>query len=62
MTKVYDTGEYVMTYSFRTVEMYMAQDNVIRFSVLFKGYDPQLEGEINLTTGEYINISGGYNS
>ena len=62
LTKFYDTGEYVMTYSFRTVEMYMAQDNVIRFSVLFKGYDPQLEGEINLTTGEYINISGGYNS
>lgn len=62
LTKVYDTGEYVMTYSFRTVEMYMAQDNVIRFSVLFKGYAPQLEGEINLTTGEYINISGGYNS
>ena len=61
LTKVYDTGEYVMTYSFRTVEMYMAADNVIRFSVLFKGVSPQLEGEINLKTGEYTCISGGYN-
>ncbi len=60
LTKVYDTGEHVMTYSFRTVEMYMKPGNIIHFSVLIKG-TPQLEAELDLNTGEYTCISGGYN-
>ena len=62
LTKVYDTGEYVMSYSFRQIKMHMEAGDILYFSVLFKGYDPQLEGKIDLKTGEYTNISGGYNS
>ena len=61
LTKVYDTGEYVMSYSFRQIKMHMEAGDILYFSVLFKGYDPQLEGKIDLKTGEYTNISGGYN-
>lgn len=61
LTKVYDTGEYVMSYSFRQVKMHMEAGDILYFSVLFKGYEPQLEGKIDLKTGEYTNISGGYN-
>lgn len=61
LTKVYDTGEHVMTYAFRTVEMYMKPGNIIHFSVLIKGTSPQLEAELDLNTGKYTHISGGYN-
>ena len=62
LTKVYDTGEHVMTYAFRQVHMYMLEGDILRFDILFKGTDPQLEGQLDLKTGEYTCLSGGYNS
>lgn len=61
LTKVYDTGEYVMTYSFRQIDMYMEEGEIINFKVLHKGTTPQLHGQLNLKTGQYTCISGGYN-
>ncbi|MBE6894649.1 MAG: hypothetical protein E7483_03540 [Ruminococcaceae bacterium] len=62
LTKVYETGEHVMTYAFRTVQMYMLEGDVLRFDVLFKGRDPQLECQLDMKTGKYTCLSGGYNS
>lgn len=62
LTQVYDTGEYVHTYNFTSIDMYMIRDNVIRFEVLQKGEHPILRGEVDLVTGRYTNISGGYNN
>jgi len=61
LTKVYDTGEYVMTYAFRQIKMHMETGDILYFSVLHKGTNPHLEGKIDLKTGEYTCISGGYN-
>ena len=61
LTKVYDTGEHVMTYSFRQVSMYMEEGDINNFKVLHKGVTPQLHGQLDLKTGEYTCISGGYN-
>ena len=62
LTQVFDTGEYVKTYSFSSIDMYMIRDNIIRFDVLQKGEYPILRGEVDLVTGRYTNISGGYNN
>ena len=61
LTRVYDTGEHVFTYAFRTVEMYMKPGDILHFEVLFKGEHPQLQAELDLKTGRYTCISGGYN-
>ncbi len=61
LTKVYDTGEYVKSYAFNVIEMYMAGDNVIHFEVLHKGTTPGLKAELDLTTGRYTCLYGGYN-
>ncbi len=41
--------------------MYMEEGDIINFKVLHKEVDPQLHGQIDLKTGEYTCISGGYN-
>lgn len=61
LTRVYDTGEYVMTYDFRRVNMYLSADNMLNFKVVIKGTETQLHGQLNLNTGEYTCVSGGYN-
>ena len=62
LAKVYDTGEHVMSYWFRRVRMYMEPGDILHFSVLHKNTTPQLEAKIDLKTGQYTCISGGYNS
>ncbi len=61
LTKVYDTGEHVMTYDFRQVSMYMEEGDIINFKVIIKEKETQLHGQLDLKTGEYTCISGGYN-
>ena len=39
----------------------METGDILYFSVLHKGTNPHLEGKIDLKTGEYTCISGGYN-
>ena len=62
LTKTYETGEYVMSYWFRGIKMHMETGDILYFSVLNKGITPQLEAKIDLKTGEYTCISGGYNN
>ena len=61
LTKVYDTGEHVMTYDFRQVSMYMEEGDILNFKVIIKEKETQLHGQIDLKTGQYTCISGGYN-
>ena len=61
LTKVYDTGEHVMTYDFRQVSMYMEEGDIINFKVIIKEKETQLHGQLDLKTGQYTCISGGYN-
>ena len=61
LTKVYDTGEHVMTYDFRQVSMYMEEGDILNFKVIIKGKETQLHGQLDLKTGQYTCISGGYN-
>ena len=60
LTKVYDTGEAVMTYSFRQVKMYLSAGNILNFEVVVKGKETQLHGQLDLNTGKYTCVSGGY--